>query len=130
MLQYLTEWKEGGDERPFFAYYPFSAPHWPLQAPKEFVDHYKGVYDEGPESLRQARLQKLKDLGMIPQDVKPHPVVADEVKGWDQMTDHERKMSCRAMEAYSGMVEVGLLSLKVGNVANGLVSRLQHWSRD
>lgn len=28
MLNYLKEWKEGGDERPFFGYLPFTAPHW------------------------------------------------------------------------------------------------------
>lgn len=30
LLQYL---KERDQTRPFFAYLPFSAPHWPLQAP-------------------------------------------------------------------------------------------------
>jgi arylsulfatase A-like enzyme len=32
MLRYLEERHESEDERPFFAYYPFTAPHWPLQA--------------------------------------------------------------------------------------------------
>ena len=103
MLKYLTEWKEGGDERPFFAYYPFSAPHWPLQCPKEYRDHYKGVYDEGPEALRQKRLANLVKLGMIDADTKAHPVVADEVQGWEEMTEQERELSCRAMEAYAGI---------------------------
>ena len=103
MLEYLKDWKESKDERPFFAYYPFSAPHWPLQAPKEYVDHYKGVYDEGPEALRQKRLANLIKLGMIDKDTKPHPVVADEVTGWDEMSEQEQKLSCRAMEAYAGV---------------------------
>lgn len=107
MMRYLREWHDDtSEERPFFAYYPFSAPHWPLQAPKEFVDHYRGVYDEGPEALRQQRLKNLVKLGMIDPGTKPHPVVADEVSGWDEMSEQERKLSCRAMEAYAGMVEV------------------------
>ena len=85
MLEYLRDWKESQDERPFFAYYPFSAPHWPLQAPKEYIDHYRGVYDDGPEALRQKRLANLVKLGMIDKDTKPHPVVADEVTGWEEM---------------------------------------------
>lgn len=107
LLEYLKSHGEKKDDRPFLAYLPFSAPHWPLQAPKEYVDHYKGVYDEGPEVLRRKRLEKLVNLGMIEPNTEPHPVVADEVGGWDEMTDHERKLSCRAMEAYAGMVEVG-----------------------
>lgn len=122
MLKYLHEWQESPElkEKPFFAYYPFSAPHWPLQAPKEYVDHYKDVYNEGPEALRKARLKKLIELGMIPKDVRPHPVVADEVQGWDEMTDLQKKMSCRAMEAYSGMVEC--LDHNIGRVTSYLES--------
>ncbi|KAK5084025.1 hypothetical protein LTR70_007277 [Exophiala xenobiotica] len=122
MIQYLKEWHESPDlkEKPVFAYYPFSAPHWPLQAPKEYVDHYRGVFDDGPEALRQQRLKKLIELGMIPKGVVPHPVVADEVKGWDEMTDHQRAMSCRAMEAYAGMVEC--LDHNIGRVTSYLES--------
>jgi arylsulfatase len=106
MLKYLKEWNDNSKEdRPFFAYLPFSAPHWPLQAPKEYVEHYRGVYDEGPEALRQKRLASLIKLGMIPKDVRPHPVVADEVQGWEELTADEKKLSCRSMEAYAGMVE-------------------------
>lgn len=43
---------------------------------------------------------------MIKEGTEPHPVVADEVQGWEEMTETERKMSCKAMEAYAGMVEV------------------------
>jgi arylsulfatase A-like enzyme len=120
MLKYLTEWKERGDDRPFFAYYPFSAPHWPLQAPKEYIEHYRGVYDEGPEALRQQRLANLVKLGMIDKDTKPHPVVADEVNGWDELSEHEKKLSSKAMEAYAGMVEC--LDHNIGRVVDYLES--------
>lgn len=42
LISYLQEWKSDGQQQPFFAYLPFSAPHWPLQAPKKVVDKYKG----------------------------------------------------------------------------------------
>ena len=57
MVQYLKDWKENKDERPFFAYLPFTAPHWPLQAPQEYIKKYRGVYDDGPDALRLKRLQ-------------------------------------------------------------------------
>ncbi|KAJ4359952.1 uncharacterized protein N0V89_000511 [Didymosphaeria variabile] len=120
LIHYLKEWRSENpkDEKPFFAYLPFTAPHWPLQAPKEFIDKYRGVYDEGPDVLREKRLQRLKDLGMIPQDVTPHPVVADEVKPWSEMSDFERKMSSRAMECFSGMVSC--IDYNVGRVLEHL----------
>ncbi|KAF4308654.1 Sulfatase [Botryosphaeria dothidea] len=118
MLQYLKERKEGGDERPFFGYFPFTAPHWPLQAPKEYIEKYKGVYDDGPDALRLKRLQRLKDLGMIPQDVEPHPVVADEVNEWNDLTPDEKAKSCRAMEVFAAMVEC--IDANVGKVVDYL----------
>ncbi|KAI0536396.1 alkaline-phosphatase-like protein [Xylaria digitata] len=118
MLQYLKDWKEGGDDRPFFGYLPFTAPHWPLQAPQEYIKKYRGVYDEGPEALRQKRLQRLKDLGMVAQDVEPHPVVADEVKEWNELSDVERANSCRAMECFAGMVEA--IDANVGKITKYL----------
>lgn len=105
MLSYLEQRHDSQDDRPFLAYYPFTAPHWPLQAPQRLIKKYKGVYDDGPEALRQKRLQKLKDLGMIAQDVVPHPVVDDDIKPWDDLTDLERQKSCRAMEVFAAMVE-------------------------
>ncbi|KAG9085767.1 hypothetical protein FRC07_013299, partial [Ceratobasidium sp. 392] len=44
------------DDRPFFAYLPFTAPHWPLQAPPEITAKYAGRYDSGPHALRSHRL--------------------------------------------------------------------------
>lgn len=109
-------------DRPFFAYLPFSAPHWPLQAPKEYVDHYRGVYDEGPEVLRQKRLANLIKLGLIDKNTKPHPVVMDDgrVEAWEAFSDFERAMSARAMEAYAGMVEC--IDANVGKVLDYLTS--------
>ena len=42
IIEYLSSRTEEEKQKPFFAYLPFSAPHWPLQAPKEVVDKYKG----------------------------------------------------------------------------------------
>lgn len=118
MLQYLKDRHESKEERPFFGYLPFTAPHWPLQAPKEYIEKYKGVYDEGPDALRLKRLQRLKELGIIPQVVEPHPVVADEVKEWNDLTPEEKAKSCRAMEVFAAMVEC--IDANVGKVVEYL----------
>ncbi|KAF2141487.1 uncharacterized protein K452DRAFT_351564 [Aplosporella prunicola CBS 121167] len=118
MLQYLKERKDTNDERPFFGYFPFTAPHWPLQAPKEYIAKYKGVYDDGPEALRQKRLQRLKELGMVAPDVEPHPVVADEVAAWEDLRPDEKAKSCRAMEVFAAMVEC--IDANVGKVVDYL----------
>lgn len=120
MLQYLKDRHEQKDERPFFAYLPFTAPHWPLQAPDEFIAHYKGVYDEGPDVLREKRLRRMKEMGLCRENVVPHPVVADEVKEWNELSPEHRAKSCKAMEVFAGMVEA--IDHNVGKVVDYLES--------
>ena len=100
MLNYLSERDR---DRPFFAYLPYSAPHWPLQAPQEIVEKYRGRYDDGPEALRAERLAGLKKLGLVPQDAEPHPIVGG--RPWSELSDDEKAVSARTMEVYAAMVE-------------------------
>ena len=90
--------------KPFFAYLAFSAPHFPLQAPRDSIKRYHGKYQDGPDALRQNRLDNLKKLGLIGEDVIPHPVVAH-TKEWQEMTAEERNFSARTMEVFAAMVE-------------------------
>ncbi|OMC56431.1 arylsulfatase [Mycobacterium sp. IS-836] len=107
LLRYFRERAERPDDRdrPFFAYLPFQAPHWPLQAPDESIATYRGRYDAGPDALREARLAALTRLGLCPPDVTPHPVVADGAPEWADMTAEQRALSARSMEVYAGMVD-------------------------
>lgn len=102
LLDFLGE-REGSD-KPFFAYLPFSAPHFPLQAPAESIAPYRGMYDDGPDALRTRRLAALRKLGLIGADVVAHPVVAD-TKPWAEMDAQERAFSARTMEVFAGMVQ-------------------------
>uniref|UniRef100_A0A060T3J8 ARAD1A16236p n=1 Tax=Blastobotrys adeninivorans TaxID=409370 RepID=A0A060T3J8_BLAAD len=102
LIEYL---ENRPSDKPFFAYLPFSAPHWPLQAPPEFVEKYKGKYDDGPEVLRAKRLKRQVELGLISDEVVPHPVVPLGSSEWDKLTDLERQKSARSMEVYAAMVE-------------------------
>lgn len=104
MLDYLHDWEAGGKTQPFFAYLPYSAPHWPLQCSKEDRDAYKGVYDDGPDALRLKRLARMRELGLVKEDVVPAEVIAPQVEEWSSMTSEEKKLSARAMETYAGMV--------------------------
>lgn len=116
LLDYLRE-RQPDDNRPFFAYLPFSAPHFPLQAPDELIDRYQGRYDSGPDALREQRLRRLKELGLIGEDVEAHPVIAD-TPNWQELDDDGRRQSAKAMEVYAAMVE--RLDWNVGRVVSHL----------
>lgn len=117
LIGFLDEGEAAGDERPFFAYLPFSAPHWPLQAPDAEIAKYRGVYDDGPDALRERRLARLVELGLIAPDTVPHPVVTRE-PGWDELSDEQKAVSARTMEVYAAMVD--RIDRNVGRVIDRL----------
>ena len=119
LLTYLRERKDSSvnKDKPFFAYLPFSAPHWPLQCFPEDRDKFVGMYDDGPDELRLRRIEGLKKQGLVKPDVVPHPVVAA-IKEWDDMTSGEKRMSARAQECFSGMVHC--IDREVGKVVDYL----------
>ncbi|OAP65748.1 hypothetical protein AYL99_01720 [Fonsecaea erecta] len=110
LLQYFQERDEEQRRKPFFAYLPYSAPHWPLQAPEADRRDYQGVYDEGPDVLRQKRLRRLEELGIISPETKAHEVFALPLdkplsKEWRSLSEDEKKFSSRTMEVFAAMVQ-------------------------
>jgi arylsulfatase len=81
---------------------------------------YKGVYDDGPYALRNCRLKKLVELGIIDESVVPHNVETARVgaEEWDSLTTEEKRLSSRAMETYAGMVDS--IDVNVGMVIDYL----------
>ncbi|MEM7231556.1 MAG: arylsulfatase [Planctomycetota bacterium] len=63
-IEYLDRYK--GEAKPFFLYLSYSAPHFPIQAPKEDVDRFLGKYKIGWDVVRQRRFDRQKRLGVIP----------------------------------------------------------------
>ncbi|OQU94694.1 hypothetical protein CLAIMM_01020 [Cladophialophora immunda] len=93
-------------DRPFFAYLAYTAPHWPLQAPANEIEKFRGWYDDGPEGLRDRRLKALIQRGLVPPDVEPAPMVGQVSHEWHEMDDHQQRDSSRRMEIYAAMVSL------------------------
>ena len=102
VLQWMK--KNQGDDKPFFAYMAYTAPHDPLHAPKEYIDKYKGKYDGGWDELREKRFQALVDLGILSKETKPFPRLAS-VQAWDELPVQEQKEAARDMEIYAAMID-------------------------
>ncbi|MFO1192069.1 MAG: arylsulfatase [Rhodoferax sp.] len=101
MIDYLRSGQSSG--KPFFAYLGFQANHVPLQAPREFIDKYRGRYKDGWTALRQQRRDRAAALGLIPKDtpLATMPTTRD----WDRLSDKERRYEERRMEVYAGMAD-------------------------
>ena len=100
-INYIATQKSVAPEKPFFCYLAFGAMHGPHHAPKEYLDKFSGAFDEGYEVYREKVFKKQKELGIIPKDT----VLTernDLAKPWDSLTDWEKKVFARFMEAFAG----------------------------
>jgi arylsulfatase len=105
LISYLQNSQKDG--KPFFAYAAYTSPHWPLQAPKEYLDKYKGRFDQGYDSVRLARIERLKSLGLMANDAQPaHTLpVNPKLPGWQQLSPEQQRIEARKMEIYAAMVD-------------------------
>ena len=62
---YIRQHADQHPDQPFFQYVAYTAPHWPLHAHDEDIARYKGRFDAGWDALREARLQRLVEAGIL-----------------------------------------------------------------
>ena len=102
MMQFMEE--EPNKESPFFAYLAFQAIHVPVQAPKEFIQKYEGVYDEGWDVLRQRRFEKAKKLALIPENATLGNMLP-KLSKWKDVSEENKKLKSKAMAVNAAMLE-------------------------
>ena len=114
--------------KPFFAYLATGATHAPHHAPQNWIEKYRGKFDQGWDKLRQETFARQQKLGVIPGDAQltPRP---KELPAWDSLTLEEQKIYSREMEVFAGFLshtdyEVGRLINAIdqlGELTNTLV---------
>ncbi|WRO67328.1 arylsulfatase [Tsuneonella sp. CC-YZS046] len=118
LIDQLKATRAGPDGRkPFFAYLAFTAPHWPLQARPQEIAKYRGKYDAGFEALRQQRLKRQVELGLLDPKVAAHQPQLRHGE-WDTLSAEEQRVAARDMEIYAAMVD--RLDQNVGRVIQTL----------
>lgn len=103
LLGYLERDRQA--DKPFFAYLAFTAPHWPLQAPDEYLAKYKGDYAQGYEALRQQRLARMIEMGLVPAGTTANDPLKDKLPAWEDLSEVQRQEQTRAMQIYAAMVD-------------------------
>ncbi len=102
-ISYIGDLKSNDPDKPFFCYLAFGAHHSPHQVPKDYVDRYRGKFDEGWDVYREKVLQRQKELGIVPEDCRL-PETDYIAARWDTLTAEEKRAFSRYMEVYAGFV--------------------------
>jgi arylsulfatase A-like enzyme len=88
-------------DRPFFLYVAPAATHSPHQAPKEWIDRFKGQFDMGWDRYREMTFARQKQLGVIPADAKLTPRPAG-LPAWESLNGDQKRLYSRMMEVFAG----------------------------
>ncbi|MDZ4656156.1 MAG: arylsulfatase [Bythopirellula sp.] len=117
-LKFIDEAFEA--EQPFFLYLAQCAPHFPLMAPKEDIQRYRGKYLEGWEKLREARHRRQIELGVV-DSAWPLSEIPPDVPDWEKLSEEERERFDHMMAIYAAMID--RLDQNVGKLVKHLKER-------
>jgi arylsulfatase A-like enzyme len=103
-IQWMQSTRSLTPDRPFYMYYATGATHAPHQAPKAYIEKYKGKFAGGWDQMREETLKRQIDLGVVPAGTKLTPMPKD-VKAWSTLSADEKKLFERQMEVFAGFAE-------------------------
>ncbi len=115
MLEFVSERKDAS--APYFAYVAYTAPHWPLQVPDDWIERYAGEYDIGWDAVRKARFERQRSKQLIPADATLPPRHRA-VDAWEDILPGQRDVELKRMEIYAAMIE--LMDHHVGRLVETL----------
>ena len=103
-IKWVRQQKALMPDKPFFTYFAPGATHAPHHVPKEWIDKYKGKFDQGWDKLREETFARQKKLGVIPPDCQLTER-SPEIPAWDTISAEMKPVLCRQMEIYAGFLE-------------------------
>lgn len=104
LIAYISDHRSIAPEKPYFAYLGLGAAHCPHQTHQQYLDRVRGRYDEGWDVIRERRLQRQKQLGLVPESTELAPR-NEGVVSWEDLPGEEQALSARLQEAFAAMLE-------------------------
>ena len=103
-IEFMRDQRAIYEEKPFFLYVAFGACHDPHQAPQEYLDKYRGRFDQGYDVAREEWFERQKAMGIVPQDTVLPPSNPN-VPPWDSLTPDQQLVANRLQEAFAAMLD-------------------------
>ena len=102
--KYLQDHFQNHHDDPFFLYIAYTAPHWPLHAREKNIAKYEGVFDDGWDVLREKRLQKLWDMGILKKEwaLSERYILSPP---WEEIEEEDKEWFLRRMEVYAAQID-------------------------
>ncbi len=140
-IDFIHDHVANHSDKPFFLNLAFNAPHFPLWALEKDIEKYRGAYDAGWDVIRERRLKRLKDLGIVSRDLSLPPMdrvenrpagfatweeVMDrfgpseviDTPPWNTLTKKQKRFQAMKMEIHAAMMD--RMDQEIGRVVDVL----------
>lgn len=113
-INFIRDTKQSQPEKPWYLWYCPGANHAPHHAPQEYIDKYKGKFDDGYEAYRDWVLKRMIERGIMPENTELTPlnpmskgtcIDGDLVRPWNTLSDDEKRLFSRMAEVYAAFSE-------------------------
>jgi arylsulfatase len=88
-------------QKPYFLYMATGATHAPHHVHSQYIQKYKGQFDQGWDVYRQQTFERQKKLGVVPANAQLTPRPA-ELPAWDMLSPDQKRLFSRMMEVFAG----------------------------
>jgi len=123
----IRDTKQARAEKPWYMWYCPGANHAPHHAPQEYIDKYKGKFDDGYEAYREWVLARMIGRRILPEGTELTPInpmaegtfsEGDRVRPWASLSADEKRLFARMAEVYAGFSEY--TDVQIGRVIDYL----------
>lgn len=114
-MKFIDQSQAHQDGNPFFLYLAYTAPHWPLQAPKEDIDKYRDRYNDGWQKIREERYQRMEEMGLIYENCE---LSDQDSVDWESLPKAKREEMSLRRAIYSAQID--RMDQNIGRLVNHL----------
>ncbi|WP_353047269.1 arylsulfatase [Sphingobium sp. BHU LFT2] len=102
-LDWIHNQKAAAPDKPFFIYYAPASVHTPLQAPEDYIERFRGKFDQGWDIQREETYRRQVAMGIVPAGTRlsPRP---DGIPAWGSLTPDKKRFAARTMEVGAAML--------------------------
>ena len=101
---FINDLRAVAPDKPFLLWFTPGACHAPHQAPREYIDRYRGRFDQGWDAWRDEVFARQTESGLLPAGTRLSERPSW-VPPWDSLTADEHRLYSRMMEVYAGFLE-------------------------
>ncbi len=99
-IRWLRNQSAAAPGKPWMIWYAPGTAHSPHQAPRDWIERFRGAFDRGWDATREETFERQLARGIIPSGslLTPRP---EAIQSWDSLNPRQQQIAARSMEVFA-----------------------------